>query len=271
MAVTVIDPGPILHAQIQRYDDPDIETGLQQVGVDPDTATYRLIDVSLDEQLDLAGVEACPDMQTQRRHPTRNRADAADRPGRAVEGGQHPIAGRLDRAPTRGLNLPMGDRVVDLQQLTPPPVTHCRRHGGRIDDAGEGDGGQDAIAAGNLGGAGQELLQLVEEAVGVGCRPGPVAAVGQLQILRPRDVLGQVSPLGGDHEPVPADWTTRVGTAIAASTSRTSSWKASCCLRTARRGLPAARSTRAHHALANASPDTSGARTRRCSGSVVPR
>jgi hypothetical protein len=60
MAVTVIDPGPILHAQIQRYDDPDIETGLQQVGVDPDTATYRLVDVSLDEQLDLAGVEACP-------------------------------------------------------------------------------------------------------------------------------------------------------------------------------------------------------------------
>jgi hypothetical protein len=52
MAVTVIDPGPILHAQIQRYDDPDIETGLQQVGVDPDTATYRLIDVSLDELQD---------------------------------------------------------------------------------------------------------------------------------------------------------------------------------------------------------------------------
>jgi hypothetical protein len=52
MAVTVVNPGPILHAQIQRYDDPDIETGLQQVGVDPDTATYRLVDVSLDELQD---------------------------------------------------------------------------------------------------------------------------------------------------------------------------------------------------------------------------
>jgi hypothetical protein len=52
MAVTVIDPGPMLHAEIQRYDDPDIETGLQQEGVDPATATYRLIDVSLDELQD---------------------------------------------------------------------------------------------------------------------------------------------------------------------------------------------------------------------------
>ena len=48
----LIDPGPILHAEIQRYDDPDIETGLQQEGVHPATATYRLIDVSLDELQD---------------------------------------------------------------------------------------------------------------------------------------------------------------------------------------------------------------------------
>jgi hypothetical protein len=49
MAVTVIDPGPIPHGEIQRYHDPDIETGLEQAGVAPDTATYRLIEVSLDE------------------------------------------------------------------------------------------------------------------------------------------------------------------------------------------------------------------------------
>lgn len=50
MAVTVIDAGPIPHAEIWRYDDPDVETGLEQVaGVDPETATYRLIDVSLEE------------------------------------------------------------------------------------------------------------------------------------------------------------------------------------------------------------------------------
>jgi hypothetical protein len=39
MAVMVIDPGPIPHAEIRRYDDADLETGLQQAGVDPETAT----------------------------------------------------------------------------------------------------------------------------------------------------------------------------------------------------------------------------------------
>lgn len=94
-----------------------------------------------------------------------DRADTADRTGRAVEGGQQPVAGGLDRAPTRGRDLSAGDRVVDLQQFAPPPIPHWRRHGGRIDDVGEGNGGKHPVAAGSLGGAGEELLQTVEEAV----------------------------------------------------------------------------------------------------------
>jgi hypothetical protein len=44
------------------------------------------------EQLDLAGVQAGPDLQAQRRDRPLDGADAADRPSRAVEGGQAAVA-----------------------------------------------------------------------------------------------------------------------------------------------------------------------------------
>ncbi len=45
MARVVIDEGPITLAQIERYDDPDIETQLERQGYVPDTTTYRLIEL----------------------------------------------------------------------------------------------------------------------------------------------------------------------------------------------------------------------------------
>jgi hypothetical protein len=45
----VVDPGPIPHAEIERYDDPDVETGLEQAGLDPDAATYRLVEIALED------------------------------------------------------------------------------------------------------------------------------------------------------------------------------------------------------------------------------
>ena len=53
VAITVLNPGPIPHAEIERYADPDVETALEQQGVDPKTATYRLIEVTLDELEDV--------------------------------------------------------------------------------------------------------------------------------------------------------------------------------------------------------------------------
>jgi hypothetical protein len=92
----------ILHG---RGDDHLIGAGERgQAGGDGDGDAAHVVA----EQLDLAGVQACPDMQAQRRDITLNRPDAADGTGRAVEGGQQP---------------------------------------------GEGDGGEDAISAGSLGGA----------------------------------------------------------------------------------------------------------------------
>lgn len=47
MAVVVLDQGPIPHARIERFDDPGIETGLEQSGYLAGTATYRLIEIDL--------------------------------------------------------------------------------------------------------------------------------------------------------------------------------------------------------------------------------
>ena len=45
----VLDAGPILHAHIERFDDPDIETGLEQSGLDIEGAAYRLIELDVSE------------------------------------------------------------------------------------------------------------------------------------------------------------------------------------------------------------------------------
>ena len=47
MALVVLDEGPIPHAAIERYDDRNIEGALLDMGVAPETATYRLIEVDL--------------------------------------------------------------------------------------------------------------------------------------------------------------------------------------------------------------------------------
>jgi hypothetical protein len=45
VARVVIDEGPIPLAEIERYDDPDIETQLEREGYIPETTTYRLIEL----------------------------------------------------------------------------------------------------------------------------------------------------------------------------------------------------------------------------------
>jgi hypothetical protein len=50
----VIDAGPVRHAEIERYNDPDIETGLERAGHDFEHAEYRLIEVDVSEIEDTA-------------------------------------------------------------------------------------------------------------------------------------------------------------------------------------------------------------------------
>jgi hypothetical protein len=47
MGLVVLDAGPIRHSELQRFDDPDIETGLEHSGRTAVNATYRLIEIDV--------------------------------------------------------------------------------------------------------------------------------------------------------------------------------------------------------------------------------
>jgi hypothetical protein len=49
MDVVVLEPGPIRHAHLHRFDDPDIETGLEHGGHSAEDATYRLIEINVSD------------------------------------------------------------------------------------------------------------------------------------------------------------------------------------------------------------------------------
>ena len=45
----VLDAGPIPHSELVRFDDPDIETGLENCGRSADGAVYRMIEISIED------------------------------------------------------------------------------------------------------------------------------------------------------------------------------------------------------------------------------
>jgi hypothetical protein len=47
VSLAVLDAGPIPHEQLERFDDPDIETGLEESGNRSEDATYRLIEIDV--------------------------------------------------------------------------------------------------------------------------------------------------------------------------------------------------------------------------------
>ena len=56
VAYVVLDPGPILHADIERYDDDHIETGLELLGHDGRSAVYRLLELDATDITDAKGL-----------------------------------------------------------------------------------------------------------------------------------------------------------------------------------------------------------------------
>jgi hypothetical protein len=52
----VLDAGPIPYAEIDLYGDPDLEHGLRHYGVEPETSTYRLIEIPVASITDTASM-----------------------------------------------------------------------------------------------------------------------------------------------------------------------------------------------------------------------
>jgi hypothetical protein len=55
MAVVVLDEGPILHADIERYDDPGLDYSVMDFGASLDSAVYRLLLVDIANILETRG------------------------------------------------------------------------------------------------------------------------------------------------------------------------------------------------------------------------
>jgi hypothetical protein len=71
---------------------------------------------------DLAGMQALPELEPDAAHLVPERGRAADATAGTVEGGQDPVAGRLDQPAPGLLHQVGGQLVVVVQQLTPAPA-----------------------------------------------------------------------------------------------------------------------------------------------------
>jgi hypothetical protein len=154
------------------------------------------------EQLDLAGVDPDPDLDPDRRQLLADGSRTADRPRRAVEGGQEAVAHRLDLAAAVELELAADDRVVALEQLAPARVPE--RGGARrgVHDVREQHRRKHPVGLADAARAGEEALCLVEDRVGVLREVGVVAPL-QLDEARSRDHVCQVTA-AADRDPVVA-------------------------------------------------------------------
>ena len=102
-------------------------------------------DVAGRELLDLAGVDAGPDLEPDAPTASTIALARADRPRRSVEHGEEAVAGRVDLAAAEARQLGSDRRVMALEQLPPAAVAELRRELRRADDVREQDGRQDAI------------------------------------------------------------------------------------------------------------------------------
>src|SRR3954451_20389741 len=145
------------------------------------------------DQLALARVQPRAQLDAQAADRLHDRARAAQRVGRrTVEGGQERVADGLDLAPAVALDLAPDRVVVGGEQVAPAAVAQARGMPGRVDDVGEQHGHEPPLQpAGGVAAAGEELLDLAEQRLGVAEHRQAVLA-GQLDEPRAGDLLGEV-------------------------------------------------------------------------------
>jgi hypothetical protein len=89
--------------------------------------------------------------------------------GGGVEGCEEAIAGGIDLAAAVPSQLGANSSIVHLEEIRPRPVAERSSPFRRAHDIGEHDRGHDARRFGSAPTAGQELLHLIDDRVGVAC------------------------------------------------------------------------------------------------------
>ncbi len=84
-------------------------------------------DVTTGEHLKLAGVQTGAKVQAELANTVPDCDRAADRPTRAVEGSEHPIAERLDKPSSMALDMLSHERIVTFKQHAPTAIAQLGR------------------------------------------------------------------------------------------------------------------------------------------------
>src|SRR5439155_1308530 len=143
-------------------------------------------------ELDLTRVQTGPHLEAQRSDRVADRTRAADRPRGPVEDREDAVAGSVDLPSMEPLQLSADRLVVRLEELAPPPVTERRRLLCRADDVREEHCHQYTIRLAATTNARQEVLDLVEDLVGV--EPWNMIFACELDEPRFRNAGREVSP-----------------------------------------------------------------------------
>jgi hypothetical protein len=117
--------------------------------------------------LAFAAVESGTDLEPEGTHRLVDRYRATNRSRRAVEAGDETVTGRVDFSSPAAHELPSNDGVVAIEQLQPSLTPERGREFRAADNVGEHDRGQDAIRFRWCAHASEELLDLLQEGVGV--------------------------------------------------------------------------------------------------------
>ena len=171
--------------------------------------------------LALASVEASADFKSQRTHPLRHRARAADGPRRTVEGGEKAVAGRVDLTSTKSSEFAANHGVVTIEKIAPTAVAERGRFFRRADDVREEHRCENAVRLRASTHPGQELLDLSQDRVHV-TEPWKVIFPGQFDEPPPgiRSAIYRLAPIGIVKSRTL--WSNNVGTRIAGRTCRIS-------------------------------------------------
>jgi hypothetical protein len=130
---------------------------------------------------------------TGRTAPRRN-APALDRASGTVEGDEKSVAGGVDLATSKALELAPHDPAVRLEHLTPAPIAQLGGELRRADDVRKEHGRELPVGRGRPGNSGQKAFGLAQDRLRVADEPEVIDA-RYFDELRPWDVLGEIPPV----------------------------------------------------------------------------
>ena len=142
--------------------------------------------------LDLAGMQSGPELDADGSHRVPDCSGTTDGAGRAVEDSYEGVASGVHLTAAKPVQLLTNKQPMLVQQPCPAVVTQACRGLGGGDDVREEYGDQDPVGRRHRRGAGQESLDLRQNAVGV-AGPIGVALTRKLDVPGPRNALSQIA------------------------------------------------------------------------------